>query len=88
MKLYKEESISNFDFWSGAKDTVKYLTEDELDTIEEMLEELYPDGMSETELNDLFWFEDDLIAEWLGYEDFEAIMNRNDEDEEDEEDED
>lgn len=76
MKLYKEQNLSEFEFWSGAKDTVKYLTEDELDTIEEILEELYPDGMGETELNDLFWFEDDLIAEWLGYEDFEAIMER------------
>ncbi len=76
MKVYKEQSLSGFEFWSGARDTVKYLTEDELDAIEEMLEELYPDGMDETELNDLFWFEDDLIAEWLGYEDFEAIMER------------
>ncbi len=78
MKLYKEESISSFEFWSGAKDTAKYLTEDELDTIEEMLTDLFPDGMSETELNDFFWFEDDTIAEWLGFEDFEAIMNRDD----------
>ena len=76
MKLYREESITNFDFWSGAKDTAKYLTEDEMNTIECILEEQYPDGMSETELNDFFWFEEDLIAEWLGYEDFEAIMNR------------
>ena len=76
MKLYREESILNFDFWSGAKDTVKYLTEDELDTIEEMLEEIYPDGMDETELNDFFWFERDTIAEWLGYEDFDDIINR------------
>lgn len=76
MKLYKEQSLTDFGFWSGARDTVNYLTDEELDTIEEMLEELYPEGMSETELNDLFWFEDDLIAEWLGYEDFEAIMER------------
>lgn len=74
MKLYREESISSFDFWSGAKDTVKYLTKDEMNTIECILKEQYPDGMSETELNDLFWFEDDLIAKWLGYEDFESIM--------------
>ncbi len=76
MKLYKEESISSFEFWSGAKDTANYLTEQELDTIEEILTDLYPDGISETELNDFFWFEDDTIAEWLGFEDFEAIMNR------------
>lgn len=78
MKLYKDESISSFEFWSGAKDTAKYLTDDELNTIESILEEQYPDGMSETELNDFFWFEDDTIAEWLGYEDFEDIMNRGD----------
>ena len=78
MKLYKDESISSFEFWSGAKDTAKYLTGNELDTIENILCDAYPEGMSETDLNDFFWFEDDTIAEWLGYEDFEAIMNRDD----------
>ena len=76
MKLYKEESISNFEFWSGAKDTAGYLTEQEFSTIESILEDTYPDGMSATQLNDLFWFEDDTIAEWLGYSSFDEIMNR------------
>ena len=76
MKIYKEENLSNFDFWSGAKDTAEYLTDDELDTIEEILEELYPEGMDETDLNDIFWHEADAIAEWLGYEGFDEIMNR------------
>jgi len=76
MKLYKEESISNFKFWGGAKDTAKYLTSDELDTIESILVKGNPDGMSETEPNGFFWFENNLIAEWLGYEDFEAIKTR------------
>jgi len=79
MRIYKEESLRNFNFWSGAKDTVKYLTEDELETIENMLEEINPDGMSETEINDFFWFEDETIADWLGYNDFEEIMNRDEE---------
>ena len=76
MKIYTEESLKNFEFWSGAKDTVKYLTDDELDTIEKNLEDIYPEGMSETQINDIFWFEDDWIAEILGYNDFEEIMNR------------
>ena len=84
MKIYEEKSLRNFEFWSGAKDTVKYLTDAELDTIEAMLEDLYPDGMEDVEINDLFWFEDDMIAEWLGYEDFEAIMHRDEEEEEEE----
>ena len=87
MKMYREENLTNFEFWSGAKNTVEYLTWEELETIESMLEEMYPDGMDETDINDFFWFEDDTIAEWLGYEDFEELMHRDDEDEEDEEDE-
>ena len=76
MKIYTEKSLNDFDFWSGAKDTVKYLTEDEINQIESILEDCFPDGMSETEINDFFWFEDDTIAEWLGYSSFDDIMYR------------
>ena len=79
MIIKTETTLKNFDFWSGAKDTVKYLTESELDTIESTLDELYPEGMTDTELNDFMWFEDDTIAEWLGYNDFDEIMNRSEE---------
>lgn len=76
MTITSEKPLRDFEFWSGAKETVKYLTMQELDTIEAILEDLFPDGMNETELNDLFWFDDDTIAEWLGYENFEEIMER------------
>lgn len=77
MKVYKEvNSYSDFDFWSGARDTVKYLTAEEIEEIFSMLEDVYPEGMEETEVNDFFWFEDDTIAEWLGYSSFEEIMER------------
>ena len=76
MKITTEKSLKNFEFWSGALDRVKYLTDEELDTIEEILEELNPDGLSETEINDTFWFGDDEIAYWLGYDSFEEIMER------------
>lgn len=77
MKIYSETSLKYFQFWSGAKDVVKFLTDAELDYLESILEsEIFPDGASETELNDFFWFEDDFIAECLGYSDFEEIMNR------------
>lgn len=76
MKIYKEvTSCFDFDFWSGAKDTEKYLYNSEVETIFHLLEECEPDGMSETELNDFFWFEDDTIAEWLGWPDFETLMS-------------
>lgn len=69
MIIYKEESLKNFQFWSGAKYLASCLTEKEFDVIEGLLEELYPDGMEETEINDFFWFEGDTIAKALGYED-------------------
>ena len=75
MRFYKEESLTSFEFWSGAKDTVKYLTYNELNTIESILEDNETE-MSETDINDFFWFEDDTIAEWLGYENFEELTKR------------
>ena len=91
MMIHKEESLRNFEFWSGAQYTAETLTCSELDQIEAILEELYPDGMDETELNDFFWFENDAIAEMLGFEDWEALERdhngEEDEEEEDEEDE-
>ena len=76
MKLYREVSLTEFDFWAGAKDTVKYLTDFELEEIEQILEDLCWEGLSEEQLNDIFWHERDLIAEWLGYENFDEIMER------------
>lgn len=78
MKYYVEESLSNFQFWSGAKANAEELTCEQMDRLESILEEIYPEGMSDTEINDLMWFEFDLIKEWLGIED--------DEEEDDEED--
>lgn len=78
MKVYKEVSGYEFEFWSGAKDRVNYLTYDEIEKVFSILEDIYPEGMSETEINDFFWFEEDTIAEWLGYDSFEEIENRED----------
>lgn len=92
MKIYKEVYDANdFEFWSGAKDTVKEMTDGQVQEVFGMLEDVYPDGMSETELNDFFWFEEDTIAEWLGFDSFEKLCAYNrgeDEEEDDDEDED
>lgn len=77
MKIYDEKSLRNFEFWSGATDTASAFTWKELDIIESELERLYPDGLSATELNDLFWFEDDYIAKMAGYEDMEEVLKSN-----------
>ena len=68
MIIYREESIHDFEPWGCAIDTYKRLDkEGKLDELEGILEDLYPDGMSETYLNDLLWFEEP-IFNWLGIE--------------------
>ena len=86
MKITSEISLRNFEGWSGAVDTLNTLTDDQKDALEAILEELYPDGMDEGNLNDLLWFENDTIAEWLGFDDWEDL-EREDSEEDDEEDE-
>ena len=66
MKIYSEKSLRNFEFWSGAKENANELTGAQLDEVETILEDLYPNGMDETQINDLFWFDFDTIKEWLG----------------------
>lgn len=78
MKIYSEKSLKDFEFWSGAKDRAEHLTDSEFDTIESQLEELYPDGMSETEINDMFWFDFETIAEMIG-ETGDSIIERKEE---------
>lgn len=75
MKIYTEKNLRDFEFWSGAKDRAGYLTGDDLDIIESELEIEYPDGMSDTEINDIFWFEEDYLAQILGYDSFEDLVN-------------
>jgi hypothetical protein len=68
MKIYKDESLSNFEFWSGAIDNAKKLTDKEFNQIETTLDDLYPNGMDETQINDLFWFDFETVLEWIGKE--------------------
>ena len=82
MKIYTEMSLSSFEFWSGAEDIVNELTDEQLYTIEQQLEEQYPDGIDEESLNDLFRFEEDYIAQILGYDDWEEFAHKDDDEEE------
>ena len=68
MKVYSEINLRDFEFWSGAKSNAETLTNEQLDMVESILEDAYPDGMDETQINDFFWFDFDTIREWLGIE--------------------
>lgn len=61
--------------WSGAQDTLEDLTVKDVEIILNNLEACQPeDGYTLTDINDIFWFERDAIAEWLGYSDYEELM--------------
>ena len=69
MKISREMNLRNFEAWSGAKDTLNKLIElDKCEELEFILEDLYPDGLTDTQLNDILWFEDEWIYETLGIE--------------------
>lgn len=75
MIIIKEIELKSFEFWSGAKDIANLIEDDEFDIIEELLEDLYPDGITDTQVNDFFWFEGDTIAQALGYVDEEDMLD-------------
>ena len=66
MTIKTEQSLNNFEFWGGAKINAEQLTSEEFDTLENELEDLYPGGMTDTEINDLFWFDFEWVCEILG----------------------
>ena len=74
MRIVTEESLRNFQFWSGAKDFANNLTFDELDEIESILES---DGSeyTDTQINDLFWFDPEVVCEWINV-DYDEVMSR------------
>lgn len=78
MKITTEVAPNNYDFfWAGARDTVNNMTLEQIEEVFYMLEEIYPEGMTDTELNDFFWFEEDTIADWLGFDSFEDLIKGN-----------
>ena len=78
MKVYQETNLSNFEAWCGARDTKLVIMEHRKEEeFEALIEELYPEGIDETQLNDILWFDSEWVFECLG------INEEEDEDEED-----
>ena len=68
MKVYYDcLTLANFDAWSGAKDTKEtILNSNKEKEFECLIDELYPDGITDTQLNDLLWFDSEWIFDTLG----------------------
>lgn len=83
MKTYNENTtLRDFKAWSGAVETQdRILNEGKEEEFDSLIEELYPDGLSETQLNDLLWFEEEFLFENLGIKDEDESEEDEDEDE-------
>ena len=66
MTITKEIRLTQFKFWSGAKQFAEQLTYSELNELEGYIEDFFIDGLTETDINDLFFFKDEQVCEWLG----------------------
>ena len=67
LTITKTMDIYDYEPWSGAVYTYERIArEGKLDELDGALEEVYPEGIDETELNDLLWFEPETVYEWLG----------------------
>jgi hypothetical protein len=61
--------LRDFKAWSGAIETKdKIIKEGKGDEFENLIDELFPEGLTETKLNDVLWFEDEMLFNELGIE--------------------
>lgn len=66
MKVTTNLKLSDFDAWSGAIETQeRILSEGKEKDFDYLMEELYPNGIDETQLNDILWFEEEWIFNQL-----------------------
>lgn len=83
MTIAYELDLQNFKAWGGAEDTLERIQrEGKCDLLEQILEDTYPEGMTETELNDLLWFESETVYGWLDIRSEEQIKKEIEETEE------
>ena len=82
MLIYNEMPLENFEFWGDiARRNAESLSSSDMERLELILEEAYPDGIDATTLNDLFWFDFDTVKQWLGIVDTDTDDEDTDEEE-------
>ena len=65
MKVISEISLTNFEFWGGAKDRARMLTYEELEQVEYMLEDIYEE-IEDITINNLFQLSFSQVCESIG----------------------
>lgn len=88
MQYIVDGSLSDFQFWSGGAVNASLLTDSELDDIGEQLEDSFGHTPTDTEINDLFWFDFGSACSLVGleYDEMNDRVIREGDEKEDEED--
>ena len=69
MIIKTETNLRDFEAWAGAIYTKNLILDaGKEEEFVELIEEIYPDGLSDIELNDILWFDRDWVLEILGIE--------------------
>lgn len=79
MIYIKKESLTNFKFWGGAVDRAKLLTYSELEKLDEILPNVFFETPTDTNINDLFWFEFDSVCRYIDCTEDEVLARENEE---------
>ena len=67
MKLIMD--FEDYQPWQGATDTYGLIDcNNKLDELDALITECYPEGLTETQLNDILWFDSDWVLDYLGIE--------------------
>jgi hypothetical protein len=62
MRVTSEINLGQFDAWGGAEETKdRIISEGKEDDFDSLIEELFENGISETQLNDLLRFDEEWI---------------------------
>ena len=60
------QTLLTFDAWSVAVETKETIIENrKSQQFDQLIEDIFPDGLTDTELNDILWFETDWVYEAL-----------------------
>ena len=71
LKIYV--TLDDYRPWSGAVETFNTIEDNnKLDDFELLIKDCYPEGISQTSLNDILWFNGDWVLEQLGLKDDES----------------
>lgn len=70
------DDLTLFKPWGGAKDVWELIiSQDKLEALDKALEDMYPEGITATDLNDILWFEKDWVFDTI---DLKAFTPRDD----------